>query len=54
MRLVKLKSKVVKRMPIAIRLPEHFIKANGIMPNDVIDMYMSNTGELIIKKRGVK
>lgn len=54
MRLAKVKSKTVKRLPLTIRLPDHFIKANSIMPNDVLDMYVSSTGELIIKKRGAK
>lgn len=50
-RVVKLKSKVVKRLPIGIRLPNHFIKSNNIQMNDVLEMYIARSGELIIKKK---
>ena len=53
MKLVKLKSRKVKRMPFQIILPEWWVRVNELKKDDVIDVYIADTKELIIKKREV-
>ena len=53
-RLVKLKSKKVKKLPAYVPLPKLFVRACDLQMDDVLDIYLSETGELIIKKRGAK
>ena len=50
LRLATVKRKKVTRLPLTIRLPDHFIKSNNIQMNDVIVMYMTGSGEIIIIK----
>lgn len=52
MKLVKLKSRKVGSFPVLLRLPKWFLKVNKIKSGDVLDIYITDTGELIIKKRG--
>lgn len=51
MRAVKIKARKVESLPCKITLPRIFIYKNQIMKGDVIDYYVLETGELLIKKR---
>ena len=53
MRLLKLKERVVTRLPLIISIPETFIRKNGINKGDVIEYYISEFGDLIIKKKEI-
>jgi len=53
MKLLRLKTRKVKKLPLQVTLPELFAKKNLIRKGDEIVFYISETGELIIKKEGV-
>jgi len=50
-RIAWVRDKKVKKLPCVVKLPDHFIKANNIQYNDVIQLYIARSGELIIKKK---
>jgi hypothetical protein len=51
MKLVKLKSRKVEKVPVLVTLPKWFIQVNNIQEGDILDIYITETHELIIKKR---
>lgn len=50
MRVVKLKTRKIKKYPVTITLPKEFIRANRIQVGDTIVIYLTESRELIIKK----
>ncbi len=50
MRVIKLKTRKIKKHPVTIVLPKEFIRANRIVAGDVIVLYLTESKELIIKK----
>jgi hypothetical protein len=51
MKIIKLRSRKVETFPIHIRLPKFFTTANELKRGDVIDIYLTEFGDLIIKKQ---
>lgn len=52
MKVFRLKAKRINKLPAAVRLPKEFLRVNTVEKGDVIVLYLSETGELIIKKEG--
>lgn len=53
MRLLKIKERTVTKLPLIISIPETFIRKNEINKGDIIEYYISEFGDLIIKKKEV-
>lgn len=52
MKILKLRTKVIRRIPVELSLPKHYATANGLKLGDKLDIYISEHGDLIIKKQG--
>lgn len=52
MKVFRLKAKRINKLPATVRLPKEFLRVNTVEKGDVIVLYLSETGELIIKKEG--
>ena len=50
MKVFRLKAKRINKLPATVRLPKEFLRVNTVEKGDVIVLYLSETGELIIKK----
>lgn len=53
MRLLKIKERTVTKLPLIISIPETFIRKNEINKGDIIEYYISEFGDLIIKKKEI-
>lgn len=52
MKVVKLRGgRKIKSLPLKITIPPEFVRRNNIQAGDRIDMYLTENGELIVKKR---
>jgi bifunctional DNA-binding transcriptional regulator/antitoxin component of YhaV-PrlF toxin-antitoxin module len=52
MKILKIRTKTIRRIPVELTLPRQFISASGIKLGDKLDIYVSEFGDLIIKKQG--
>jgi bifunctional DNA-binding transcriptional regulator/antitoxin component of YhaV-PrlF toxin-antitoxin module len=51
MKIVKIRTKKIGRIPTQLTLPRYFYTANNLKLGDKIDIYMSEFGDVIIKKQ---
>jgi bifunctional DNA-binding transcriptional regulator/antitoxin component of YhaV-PrlF toxin-antitoxin module len=52
MKILKIRTKTIRRIPVELTLPRQFTSASGIKLGDKLDIYVSEFGDLIIKKQG--
>lgn len=48
-RVLKVKTRKVTKLPIQVVLPERFVQKNLISRGDTIEFWLSESGELLIK-----
>lgn len=54
MKAFRIKSKKIKKLPASITLPRDFIRMNILKAGDSVEIFILETGDLVIKKMEVK
>jgi hypothetical protein len=49
LRIIKLGQKKIKKFPFKLTLPREWFVKNGVRAGDILEVYMSEHGELIVK-----